>query len=133
MSDVQLPWTTGKTVDAFVVNGSDQWYRADTHVFEAYNAVNFDAYKIALTEQGASGIYIGTLPTTGVTVGTYSVHARERQAGGAGSAVPGDPIVGGPTLMTYSGVAWSAFGGGGGGSGASAIIVEQIGIGVDQG
>jgi hypothetical protein len=36
--------------------------------------------------------------------------------------------------MTYSGVAWSAFGGGGGGSGgASAITVEQIGIGVDQG
>jgi hypothetical protein len=132
MSDVQFSWTSGKVVDAFLVNASDQWYRTDTHVFEAYNAVNFDAYKTALTEQGASGIYIGTLPTTGVVAANYSVHVRERQAGSAGAAAPSDPIIGGPTLMTYSGVAWSAFGGGGSG-GASAITVEQIGIGVDQG
>ncbi len=103
MSDVQLPWTTGKTVDAFVLNGSDQWYRTDTHVFEAYNAANFNVYKTQLTEQGASGIYIGTLPTTGVAAGTYNIHARERQSG---SAAPSDPVVGGPAGLDYDGAVW---------------------------
>jgi hypothetical protein len=79
MSDVQFSWTSGKTVDAFLTNGSDQWYRTDTHVFEAYNAANFDATRQP-DRAGRQRHYIGTLPTTGVVAANYSVHVRERQA-----------------------------------------------------
>jgi hypothetical protein len=123
MSDVQFSWISGKTVDVYVTNGSDQRYRFDTHVFENFNAANWAQYGSSLTEQGASGDYFGNLPTTGVAAGNYTITARERQ--GANPAI-GDPVIGAPTLMTYSGVAWSAFGGGGGGGGGGTVGINEV-------
>lgn len=46
--------------------------------FEAFNAANWTTYDIALTEQGTSGYFVGTMPA--VAAGFYSI-TYHRQAG----------------------------------------------------
>jgi hypothetical protein len=88
--EIQVPYgVTGKTVKVVVRNSLGQPYNTVTPGFEAYNAVNYANYSIALAEQGASGVYVGNMPV--VAAGTYSVVARD-QAGG--SPAESDPVVG---------------------------------------
>jgi hypothetical protein len=57
--------------------------------FEAFNASNYSAYGIDVTEQGATGVYIGDFPT-GIASGTYEVfHYAVVDA----SEANGDPVV----------------------------------------
>lgn len=49
-----------------------QYYRTDTHVFEAYNGANVANYRIAATNTPAgSNEYVGDMPTTGTPASTY--------------------------------------------------------------
>lgn len=55
--------TTGKNIYSIVLNQSNQFYNKNTQLFEAFNASNWTAYSITLTEQSTSGIYLGTIPS----------------------------------------------------------------------
>lgn len=69
----------GRTrMKATVFNAASQVYRSDTQVFEAYNPANLALYRLALTEQGSSGRYVGDLPT--LPAGTYYWVARDQAA-----------------------------------------------------
>ena len=67
----------GLTVYAQVRNSSAQIYNGST--FEAYDALRWTYYDIALTEQGASGVYQGDFPA--LSSGAYSLVAYSQLAG----------------------------------------------------
>lgn len=72
--------TIGGTAYAQVRNESGQiWNTSGTPAFEVYNAANVADYDIALTEQGASGTFVGNLPT--LPRGIYFIEARMRAGG----------------------------------------------------
>ena len=58
--------------------------------FEAYNASNIADYDIAMTEQGACGVYVGTFDSS-VSAGMYDVVVRDRAGG---SPAETDPVIG---------------------------------------
>lgn len=81
MSDkIHAPYVTATTVYAQVWSSSTVW-DADGGSFVTYNPANVALYDIALNEEGASGMYIGTMPAA-IAAGTYTILARE-QLGGA--------------------------------------------------
>jgi hypothetical protein len=76
-TSITIPYTTGATVKAMVINGSGEyWNTSGTPAFEAYNAANIADYGIACTEDGSSGNFRFTFPA-GITNGTYTVQAYD--------------------------------------------------------
>lgn len=71
--------TTGRTLYAVVRSSTGTVWNTAGAAFEAFNAANWADYDIALTEQGASGYYVGTFPAA--TAGVYNVEARDRAGG----------------------------------------------------
>lgn len=80
---------SGRTMYAHIVNGSGQ--RWNGSAFETYASANYANYDIALTENGTSGVYVGTFPTTITTAGFYE-YFYYIQAGG--SPAEGDKVSG---------------------------------------
>lgn len=83
---------TGLTIYAVLHDHSAQvWYPTGS-TFETYNAAHWTNYAIALTEQGASGFYAGTMPSC--PAGLVNIDYRQRVGG---SAAVSDPCVGSGT------------------------------------
>ena len=78
---------TGRTLYAHVRNGTGSIWNGSA--FASYSAGNYATYTIAMTEQGATGYYVGTMPA--VSVGTYAIEVLDRVGG---SVAVGDPVVG---------------------------------------
>lgn len=60
---------TGSTLYARIANSSGNWWNGSA--FEAYSAGNYSTYDVAMTEQGASGVYTATFPSGITSGGTY--------------------------------------------------------------
>jgi len=91
--EIQLPYgTSGATLYAVVRNSAGQLWNGSA--FEAYTAANWTTYAVTMTEQGASGFYVGNFPVT--VKGVYNVEARQR-AGGSPAVT--DPPVGGGSVQ----------------------------------
>lgn len=67
---IETQYITGKVVYAILHNPNGQYWRADTKVFEAFNASNWAAYAITLTEDSPTAYYRGTYPPEITTVVT---------------------------------------------------------------
>lgn len=71
---IQFTHTSGEDLYANVRDSSsDIWNESS---FETYDSDNYTNYDIALTEQGISGVYVGSFPS--VDAGLYSVVVYER-------------------------------------------------------
>jgi hypothetical protein len=92
MNELQLPYDSGLTLYAHVLNASGQ--RWNGSAFETYNEANWTTYDVALTEQGASGLYVGNFPS--VAAGLYSAVVYQQQGGSP--AVTDAPPVGSGTI-----------------------------------
>jgi hypothetical protein len=104
---------TGNTLYARVMNRAGLWWNTSTSAFEAYTAANWANYRIAMTEQGSSGVYVADFPSAIQTSGTYYYYVHV-QAGG--SAAEGDVILNTGTVdwtgsSSISGVASGAMSG----------------------
>lgn len=76
------------TLYARIISPTGLWWDGTT--FEAYDAGSYTDYDVAMTEQGASGVYVADFPTGITTGGTYEYFVH-RQAGG--SPAEGDLVV----------------------------------------
>lgn len=76
------------TLYARLMNSTGYWWNGTT--FEAYVAGNYSTYDLAMTEEGASGVYVADFPSAITTGGTYEYFVH-RQAGG--SPAEGDLVV----------------------------------------
>jgi hypothetical protein len=95
--ELQLPYDSGLTLYAHVLNASGQ--RWNGSAFETYNEANWTTYDVALTEQGASGLYVGDFAAAGI------YEALVYQQAGATPAVTDAPPVGQGTIGTESALA----------------------------
>lgn len=75
------------TLYARLMNPSGYWWNGST--FEAYTAANYDDYVLAMTEQGASGVYVADFPSTVTVSGTYQYFVHST----GGSPAEGDDVV----------------------------------------
>lgn len=79
---VQSIYTTGLTLYAIIHNlSTNQVWRTDTNVWEAYNSAHWTSYALALAEQASSGYYSAAYPA-GIT-NTLTSEAIYVQAGGS--------------------------------------------------
>jgi hypothetical protein len=74
-------------------NGSAQVWNTSTAAFETYTLANYASYAVSLTEQGATGFYVGNFPGAIATAGRYSVDVRLRA--GATPAATDSPVAAG--------------------------------------
>lgn len=81
-NEIQVAHESGGVVYAIVRNALGDVWRTDTAAFGIWDNAQIGSYDIALTEQGASGFFVGSFPAAITAPGRYSVEAR-RQAGGA--------------------------------------------------
>jgi hypothetical protein len=70
MSTIRAFAPTGLTLVAQLINNNNQRCVISSVTFEAYNSAHFSTYNIVMTEQGSSGVYVGTLPV-GLPIDTY--------------------------------------------------------------
>lgn len=78
-NEILLAYETGLTPYFTVMNAAGQ--RWNGSAFENYNAANWGDYDVALTEQGATGDYLGTFPAS-IPAGVYRL-TLYAQAGGS--------------------------------------------------
>lgn len=71
--------TSGNTLYARIMNPAGLWWNGSA--FEAYSAGNYATYDVALTEQGSSGVYVGTFPAGITTAGTYEYYVYIQSGG----------------------------------------------------
>lgn len=82
----------------FTIRGSGQavWSTSGgTGGWESYTAADYTDYGISATEQGATNVYIGSIPSA-VPPGAYDILAQRQLTG---SPLPGDPAVGEGTVQ----------------------------------
>lgn len=79
---------SGNTLYARIINRAGLWWNGTD--FEAYDAGSFTDYDIAMTEQGASGVFVADFPAAILTGGTYEYYVH-LQSGG--SPAQGDAVV----------------------------------------
>lgn len=79
--------TSGRTVYAVVRTTTGTVWNGTA--FAAFNAANWSTYAVSMTEQGASGYYVGNFPA--VSAGLYFVEVRDRAGG---SPAVSDPVAG---------------------------------------
>lgn len=101
-SEVQVRFTSGKTLYFQVRNATGSIWNTSTSAFEAYATGTIGNYSTSTTEQGtASGYYTGTFPTS-ISSGVYQVIIFERIGG---SVAETDPTVGFNSDFNWSGTA----------------------------
>lgn len=76
------------TLYARLINKAGLWWNGSA--FEAYDAASYADYVVAMTEQGASGVYVADFPAAITTGGTYDYFIH--LVAGV-SAAEGDPVV----------------------------------------
>lgn len=87
-SEIQLAYgTSGRTLYAVIRSAVGQVWNGSA--FETYTGGNWATYAVSLTEQGTSGYYAGTFPTT--SAGVYLIEVRDRSGG---SPATTDPLAG---------------------------------------
>lgn len=91
--------TTGRTLYAVVRDTAGLVWNVTESAFETYSAPGWASYATVLTEQGASGYYVGDMPA--VPAGAYPVEVRSRA--GADPAVTDTPV--GEGTVEWSGSA----------------------------
>jgi len=87
MAQVTTYYSTGCTLYFLVTNSAGEYYNGST--FESYTAGNYGDYDIALTEDGATGVYRGTFPA--IAAGIYDVLIKVQ---GGGSPAASDIVLG---------------------------------------
>lgn len=134
-NEIEVHGSTGLTLYGLVRNYAGQVWRPATPAFEAYNSANYANYAtaVALTEQGATGVYLGDFPTGITTPANYRIDIRRRVGG---SPAVSDPayalddikwsgtaeIVDGDVNVLYAaGTAWNS-----GAIGASTLASDTI-------
>lgn len=71
---------SGSTLYARICNSSGNYWNGTA--FEAYDAPSYGDYDVAMTEQGASGVFVATFPAGITSAGTYEYFVH-LQAGGS--------------------------------------------------
>lgn len=89
---------TSGTLYARLMSPTGLWWNGTS--FEAYNASNYATYVIAMTEQGASGVYVADFPSVITTSGTYQYFVHSTTA---------SPLEGDATANTGE-IDWSGIG-----------------------
>ena len=90
---------SGRTVYGIILNVTGQRYNTSDQAFEDYVSANYGDYVVAMTEDGTSGVYIGTFPSS-APIGTQEVIFY---IASSGSATEGDPVVGN-SVIAWSGL-----------------------------
>lgn len=67
----------GQTVRVRIINSAARSWNGSS--FETYDAGNISSYAVTLTEQGASGVYVGDFPVGITTAGHYEYFAYSLQ------------------------------------------------------
>ncbi len=78
-----------------------QYYNRVTESLEDYSAANYAKYNITMTEQGASGDYVGTFPTALTGVGIYQIIYKRSLTG---TPVEGTDVRQGTAKIDWNGV-----------------------------
>lgn len=89
MNELRSASASGLSLYAHILNASGQ--RWNGSAFETYASGHYSLYTIALTEQGSSGIYVGSFPTAITDSGTYEYYTYRRMGA---SPAEGDPVIG---------------------------------------
>lgn len=90
-NEFKIPSQTGLNIYSQILSPSAQRWNNSLLQFETYAAGNYANYSIALTEQGSSGAYVGSFPTTITTAGDYEIFYYRRLGG---SPAQGDIVIG---------------------------------------
>jgi hypothetical protein len=101
--ELQFQYTTGKTLYAVILNPAGQAWYTVTPAFENITAAHWSSYAISLTEQAATGIYLGNFPTGITTFAEYGVLIYN-QAGGSPAYAADSPSLS-QGNMNWSGTA----------------------------
>jgi hypothetical protein len=97
MNDIRTSYTAGSQVYAQVRKASDlTYYHTGTTTLEAYNAANWTAYAITMTEIGSTGEYAASFPTAISAAGIYDVILYARAGA---SPATSDTKIGGGILL----------------------------------
>lgn len=103
-NEIKAQYLTGKTLYAVIVNSANLYWYTTTPIFEAYNgAVHWTTYVVALTENGATGLYVGNFPTGINTAGKYQIFVYNRVGGTASLTTDIPPVAAGE--IVWSGTA----------------------------
>lgn len=99
-NELSLPLgITGQNIYFLVRNSVNQiWNGAG---FENYTAGNYASYPITATEQGATGFYVGSMPS--LSTGVYNIEARQRVGG---SPAQSDLFMGSETMQWGNSAVW---------------------------
>lgn len=84
----------GNTVEAHILNPSARLWNGSA--FEAYSSGNYPDYAVTMTEQGSSGVYVGSFPTAISDAGDYEVIYYLRSDPSV--SAEGDQVVGTGTI-----------------------------------
>lgn len=87
----------GHTIYGQIINRAGQRWNAT--LFEAYAVAHYSSYALTMTENGATGVYLGTFPTALNQAGTYEV-IFYLQAGA--SPASGDFVIGSSRIILAS-------------------------------
>ena len=82
MNEIQYNTTTsGLTLYFQIRNSTASIYNTNTTLFETFSDANWTKYNISLTEQGASGYYVGSFPTAITISGLFSISVFQQLTG----------------------------------------------------
>ena len=98
-NELQAQYTTGANLYVVVLNSTGQAWTGS--VFESINASHWTNYAISLSEQAATGIFLGNFPAAITSGGTFNLLLRQRSGG---SPAIGDVSIG-SRQITWSGSA----------------------------
>jgi hypothetical protein len=88
-SEIRAGALTGSILYAHVLNAAGKRWNGSS--FETYAAANYSTYAITMTEQGSSGMFFGTFPTSIPTAANYEyvVYIANGASGAEGDSVVG--------------------------------------------
>lgn len=86
-NELKVKGTSGSTVYAIITNAGVQFWNTATPAFESETDGNWASYKVALTEKGTSGYFVGNFPTGITTAGVNPFYVEFRYQAGASAAL----------------------------------------------
>jgi hypothetical protein len=98
-NELQAQYATGNSLYTVILNSAGQAWTGST--FESINSSHWTSYAVTLTEQSASGIYIGSFPAAITSAGVYNLLLRQQSGS---SPALGDVSIGSKQI-TWSGSA----------------------------
>lgn len=79
-NEIQIVAATGLTMYVVIRTNAGQPYSTVTPAFETYTPANYVNYAVALTEQGVTGYYLGSVPS-GIAAQLLNLDVRKRVGG----------------------------------------------------